>query len=90
LCARGHDVQVVSRDYPPGLPDDDVLAIAQSEHRVLLVADYDFGELIFRDRLVAAGVAVASKIGVGQFPRDSLEQALALVAKAIARRTSSS
>ncbi len=56
LRARGHDVQVVSRDYPPGLPDDDVLAIAQSEHRVLLVADYDFGELIFRDRLSHAGV----------------------------------
>jgi predicted nuclease of predicted toxin-antitoxin system len=52
----GHDVQVISRDYPPGLPDDEVLAIARREHRVLLVADRDFGHLVFQQHRSHAGV----------------------------------
>src|SRR5512134_1493585 len=52
----GHDVQVISRNYPHGLPDDDVLAIACREQRVLLVADRDFGQLIFQEHLAHAGV----------------------------------
>jgi hypothetical protein len=47
LRSLGHDVSAVSRNYPPGLADDDVLAIALSEQRILVVADRDFGELIF-------------------------------------------
>jgi predicted nuclease of predicted toxin-antitoxin system len=39
LRQRGHDVQVISRQYPPGLPDADVLAIAREEQRILIVAD---------------------------------------------------
>ena len=35
---------------------EDVLAIAQAERRVLVVADRDFGELIFHQGLVHAGV----------------------------------
>jgi predicted nuclease of predicted toxin-antitoxin system len=56
LRQLGHDVQAVSRDYPPGLADADVLAIATQEGRVLVVADRDFGELIFHQQLVHAGV----------------------------------
>src|SRR6184192_4439104 len=52
----GHDVHVISRDYPPGLPDEDVLEIARKEKRVLIVADRDFGELIFQQGLAHAGV----------------------------------
>jgi predicted nuclease of predicted toxin-antitoxin system len=51
-----HDVHVISRDYPPGLPDEDVLTIAQKERRILIVADRDFGELIFHQGLASAGV----------------------------------
>ncbi|HSX77571.1 MAG TPA: DUF5615 family PIN-like protein [Candidatus Saccharimonadia bacterium] len=50
LLQLGHDVQAISRNYPPGLPDEDVLAIAREEKRILIVADRDFGELIFRKR----------------------------------------
>jgi predicted nuclease of predicted toxin-antitoxin system len=32
----GHDVQVISRNYPPGLPDEDVLEIARKEQRILV------------------------------------------------------
>ena len=35
----GHDVTAISRNYPPGLPDEDVLTIAREEARVLIVAD---------------------------------------------------
>ena len=47
----GHDVQAISRNYPHGLPDEDVLEIARKERRILVVADRDFGELIFQQEL---------------------------------------
>jgi predicted nuclease of predicted toxin-antitoxin system len=56
LRQLGHDVHVISRQYPAGLPDEDVLAIAREEQRILLVADRDFGELIFHQRVAHAGV----------------------------------
>ncbi len=57
-CLRdlGHDVTSISRNYPPGLPDEDVLTIAREEARILIVADRDFGELIFHQELTHAGV----------------------------------
>jgi predicted nuclease of predicted toxin-antitoxin system len=45
LQQLGHDVTAISRQYPAGLPDEDVLAIAASEHRILITADQDFGDL---------------------------------------------
>jgi predicted nuclease of predicted toxin-antitoxin system len=56
LRERGHDVVAISHNYPPGLTDEDVLAIARREHRTLVVADRDFGELIFHQKLAHAGV----------------------------------
>lgn len=56
LRQLGHDVQVISRNYPHGLPDEDVLKIAREERRILIVADRDFGELIFQRGLVHAGI----------------------------------
>jgi hypothetical protein len=50
LRELGHDVSAISREHPPGLADKDVLAIARNEKRILLVADRDFGELIFHHR----------------------------------------
>jgi predicted nuclease of predicted toxin-antitoxin system len=56
LLQLGHDVQAISRHYPHGLPDEDVLAIAREEQRILVVADPDFGELIFQQGLAHASV----------------------------------
>ena len=56
LRESGHDVHVISRHYPHDLPDEDVLNIARRERRVLVVADRDFGELIFQQGLAHAGV----------------------------------
>jgi predicted nuclease of predicted toxin-antitoxin system len=56
LQGLGHDVTAVSRNYPSGLADEDVLAIARQEQRILVVGDRDFGEVIFHQRLAHAGV----------------------------------
>jgi predicted nuclease of predicted toxin-antitoxin system len=56
LQALGHNVTAISRNYPHGLADEEVLAIARDEQRILLVADRDFGELIFQQGLAHAGV----------------------------------
>ena len=56
LRGLGHDVSAISRDYPHSLADEDVLAIARTEQRILLVADRDFGELIFHQGLHHTGV----------------------------------
>jgi predicted nuclease of predicted toxin-antitoxin system len=56
LRQLGHDVHVISRQYPSGLPDEDVLAIARGEQRILIVADRDFGELIFHQGVAHVGV----------------------------------
>ncbi len=56
LKELGHDVTVVAADYPPSLPDEQVLTIAQQEQRILVTEDRDFGELIFRWHRRHAGV----------------------------------
>lgn len=38
------------------MPDDELLRIAFSEQRVILTADKDFGELVFRRLIPAIGV----------------------------------
>jgi predicted nuclease of predicted toxin-antitoxin system len=56
LTARGHDTKRIGRDYPHGLPDREVLAIAQRERRILITDDRDFGELVFRHRQPHTGI----------------------------------
>lgn len=56
LTDLGHDVTVIARDYPHALSDQEVLAIAQAEGRILIANDRDFGELIFRQNLPHSGV----------------------------------
>jgi len=56
LRQLGHDVSAISQDHPHSLADKDVLAIARDEQRILVVADRDFGELIFHQGLPHTGV----------------------------------
>lgn len=46
LRKRGHDVVWILTDAP-GISDEEVLARAKYERRVLLTFDKDFGELVF-------------------------------------------
>jgi predicted nuclease of predicted toxin-antitoxin system len=52
LRERGHDVLWI-RTESPGAPDRDVLAKADTQSRLLLTFDKDFGELAFRQGLPA-------------------------------------
>jgi predicted nuclease of predicted toxin-antitoxin system len=56
LSDQGHDVTRIGREYPQGLPDDQVLAIAYIEQRILITNDRDFGELVFLHHHPHAGV----------------------------------
>jgi predicted nuclease of predicted toxin-antitoxin system len=55
LISSGHDVYSVY-DQSPGDSDDDVLARALAEYRILITNDRDFGELIFREGRSHRGV----------------------------------
>jgi len=54
LRAAGHDVAAVAEDQP-GLTDRDVIARAESELRIVLAEDKDFGQLLFSAGGGAAG-----------------------------------
>src|SRR5262245_26682850 len=56
LRRAGHDVTTVVDDYPPQLPDVDVLARAHQEQRVLITRDSDFERLVFTEQRPHAGV----------------------------------
>lgn len=47
LRAQGHDI-VWIRIEAPGSTDSEVLALAQTEKRIIMTFDKDFGELAFR------------------------------------------
>jgi predicted nuclease of predicted toxin-antitoxin system len=77
LRSLGHDVTAVSRNYPHSLADEDVLELARQEQRILVVADRDFGELIFHQRLAHAGVVFFRLPGAPlQTKIEHLDQAL--------------
>jgi predicted nuclease of predicted toxin-antitoxin system len=49
LRAQGHDVQWIAETHP-AKPDEDVFQVALSTNRVLLTADLDFSDLVYRQR----------------------------------------
>lgn len=57
LRADGHDVVYVAESMR-GAADQEVLAFAFSEARVLITEDKDFGELVHRLQLPACGIVL--------------------------------
>jgi len=55
LRSDGHEVLFVA-ELEPGIDDLTVLARSREANAVLLTADKDFGELVFRQHLVYSGV----------------------------------
>ena len=55
--SAGHDV-LYAAEEKPGEADDVWLRQAQADGRLILTADKDFGELVFRDHLNSAGVVL--------------------------------
>jgi predicted nuclease of predicted toxin-antitoxin system len=52
LRAAGHDVRAI-QEQSPGAPDEEVLATARQESRILLTLDLDMGQLVFERGLGA-------------------------------------
>ncbi|MGD8792465.1 MAG: DUF5615 family PIN-like protein [Anaerolineae bacterium] len=63
LRKDGHEVQYVA-ELEPGIPDDIVLNLANEEADLLLTADKDFGELVFRQRRVSSGILLVRLAGL--------------------------
>jgi predicted nuclease of predicted toxin-antitoxin system len=62
LREDGHVVWYVA-EMVPGVSDQDVLNLANHEQAVLLTADKDFGELVYRQHLVNTGVVLLRLAG---------------------------
>ncbi len=63
LREDGHDV-VWIRTEAPGSHDEDILARAKTEDRILITFDKDFGELAFRSKLPASCGIILFRISV--------------------------
>jgi predicted nuclease of predicted toxin-antitoxin system len=63
LRANGHEVLFVA-ELDPGIDDEAVLFRSRQTNAILLTADKDFGELVFRQRLVHAGVLLIRLAGI--------------------------
>lgn len=63
LRLRGHEVVYVA-EFEPGLDDESVLARSVAFGGVLLAADKDFGEMVFRQQRSPAGVLLVRLAGV--------------------------
>jgi len=55
LRSAGQDVLAIVEDRP-GSSDEEVAALANSDHRVLLTEDRDFGRLVYAQLAAAEGV----------------------------------
>ncbi len=71
LRSDGHEVAWIAEDTP-GLADDAVLARAFQSGIVLLTADKDFGELVYRHRLPHAGVLLLRLSGLDEVTKTDL------------------
>lgn len=70
LRAEGHEVDYVA-EIRPSASDDDVLGLSTSRKALLLTADKDFGELVFRLGRAHHGVILVRLSGLP--PEDKAE-----------------
>jgi predicted nuclease of predicted toxin-antitoxin system len=63
LRQNGHRVWYIA-EMEPGISDDAVLELANRETALLLTADKDFGELVFRQHRLTSGVVLIRLAGL--------------------------
>jgi predicted nuclease of predicted toxin-antitoxin system len=63
LRQDNHDVVYVA-ELAPSISDDEVLNRANSQGALLLTADKDFGELVFRQNRAHGGVVLVRLLGI--------------------------
>ena len=76
LTSQGHDVLSISEGNPKA-SDEEILALAIEEERIIITEDKDFGELIFLRQLPHPCVIRLASMTVA----DSVEAVLELIAK---------
>ncbi|MYG00280.1 hypothetical protein F4212_14270, partial [Candidatus Poribacteria bacterium] len=65
LRKNGHNVLYIA-EFSPSIDDETVLYHANQNSSILLTEDKDFGELVFRQGLVHAGVILLRLAGLSQ------------------------
>ena len=75
LRANGHEVLFVA-EIDPGIDDEAVLLRSRQTNAILVTADKDFGELVFRQRLVHAGVLLIRLAGIDSYVKAALVAAM--------------
>jgi predicted nuclease of predicted toxin-antitoxin system len=65
LRKNEHQVNYVA-EMSPGIMDEEVLILASEDNTLLLTADKDFGELIFRQGYVKRGIVLYRLAGVSR------------------------
>ena len=78
LRRDNHTVWYVA-EMAPGISDDVVLDLANQEAALLLTADKDFGELVYRQRRIAPGVVLIRLAGLS--PKNKAEVVASAVNK---------
>ncbi len=78
LRQAGHDVLYVA-EMDPNVSDDQVLVLANDHEALLVTADKDFGELVFRLRRIHGGVVLLRLAGLApttkaQLVSDAIEK----------------
>ncbi len=63
LRKDSHDVFYVA-EMDPGISDDDVLELANQNSAILITADRDFGELVFRQKRISRGIILIRLAGL--------------------------
>lgn len=63
LRAQGHEVWFVA-EQAPGIDDEEVLEHSRDRDAILVTADKDFGELVFRQRRLHSGVVLIRLTGI--------------------------
>jgi len=71
LRSEGHTVIAVV-ELAPGISDTHVLDIANRQAAVLLTADKDFGELVYRQQQLSTGVVLVRLAGVAPHEKAQL------------------
>lgn len=71
LRADGHTVTYVL-ELAPGIPDSEVVELAARQQALLLTADKDFGELVYRQGQAAQGVVLVRLAGLSPGLKASL------------------
>ena len=71
LRLDGHEVWYVT-EMEPGVPDELILSMADRDRAILVTADKDFGELVFRQKQISRGVILIRLAGLSPIQKAEL------------------